>query len=115
MLAFAIELLTGAEPMEAKASNPLPHILWHGVTTRPQLLLLVGELDTNVDPATTMQVVNALIKANKTFDLLVIPGGSHGMGGAYGTRKLYDFFVHHLLGIDPPHWNAIEADKEKTP
>jgi dipeptidyl aminopeptidase/acylaminoacyl peptidase len=82
-----------------------------------KLLLMVGEMDTNVDPASTMQVVNALIKADKTFDLLVIPGGGHGIGvgGAYGTRKLYDFFVHHLLGIAPPHWNAIEADKEKTP
>jgi len=80
-----------------------------------KLLLIVGEMDTNVDPASTMQVVNALIKANKTFDLLVIPGGGHDMGGAYGTRRLYDFFVRHLLGIDPPHWNAIEADKEKMP
>jgi dipeptidyl aminopeptidase/acylaminoacyl peptidase len=78
------------------------------------LLLIVGEMDTNVDPASTMQVVNALIKADKTFDLLVIPGAGHGMGGDYGTRKLYDFFVHHLLGIEPPHWNAIEADKGKA-
>jgi len=78
-----------------------------------KLLLIVGEMDTNVDPASTMQVVNALIKANKTFDLLVIPGGGHGMGGAYGRRKLYDFFVYHLLDITPPDWNAIETDKEK--
>ena len=78
-----------------------------------KLLLIVGEVDRNVDPASTMQVVNALIKANKTFDLLVIPGAGHGMGGAYGTRKLYDFFVHHLLGIDPPDWNALETDKEE--
>ncbi|MFZ2052645.1 MAG: DPP IV N-terminal domain-containing protein [Candidatus Aminicenantales bacterium] len=75
------------------------------------LLLIVGELDTNVDPASTMQVVNALIKANKTFDLLVIPGGSHGMGGDYGQRKLLDFFVQHLHGIMPPHWNEIEEQK----
>ena len=74
----------------------------------------VGEIDTNVDPASTMQVVDALIKADKTFDLLVIPGSGHGMGGDYGERKLYDFFVHHLLGIEPPHWNAIETEKEKT-
>jgi dipeptidyl aminopeptidase/acylaminoacyl peptidase len=80
-----------------------------------KLLLIVGEMDTNFYPASTIQVVDELIKADKTFDLLVIPGRSHGMGGAYGTRKLYDFFVHNLLGIDPPHWNAIEADKEKTP
>jgi dipeptidyl aminopeptidase/acylaminoacyl peptidase len=53
-----------------------------------KLLLILGEMDTNVDPASTIQVVDALIKAYKTFDLLVIPGGGHGMGGAYGTRKL---------------------------
>jgi len=70
-----------------------------------KLLLIVGEMDTNVDPASTMQVVNALIKANKVFDLLVIPGGGHGMGGAYGERKRNDFFVHNLLGVDPPDWN----------
>ena len=72
-----------------------------------QLLLIVGEMDTNVDPASTMQVVNALIKANKVFDLLVIPGGGHGMGGAYGERKMCDFFVRHLLGATPPDWNGI--------
>jgi dipeptidyl aminopeptidase/acylaminoacyl peptidase len=70
-----------------------------------QLLLIVGEMDTNVDPASTMQVVNALIKANKVFDLLVIPGAGHGMGGAYGERKMYDFFVRSLLGATPPEWN----------
>jgi dipeptidyl aminopeptidase/acylaminoacyl peptidase len=71
-----------------------------------QLLLIVGEMDTNVDPASTMQVVNALIKAGKVFDLLVIPGGGHGMGGAYGERKMYDFFVRSLLGATPPDWNG---------
>jgi dipeptidyl aminopeptidase/acylaminoacyl peptidase len=70
-----------------------------------KLLLIVGEMDTNVDPASTMQVVDALIKADKTFDLLVIPGGGHGMGGAYGQRKLVDFFVQHLHGEMPPNWN----------
>jgi dipeptidyl aminopeptidase/acylaminoacyl peptidase len=70
-----------------------------------QLLLIVGEMDTNVDPASTMQVVNALIKANKVFDLLVVPGGGHGMGGAYGERKMYDFFFRTLLGTAPPDWN----------
>lgn len=70
-----------------------------------KLLLSVGEMDTNVDPASTMQVVNALIKANKTFDLLVLPGQGHTTGGLYGDRKRYDFFVHHLLGVEPPDWN----------
>ncbi|MBL0938428.1 MAG: prolyl oligopeptidase family serine peptidase [Gemmatimonadaceae bacterium] len=79
-----------------------------------QLLLFVPELDTNVDPASTMQVVNALIKANKSFDMLVLPGEDHqgGRGGpsaAYGDRKMWDFFVTHLMGQRPPAWNALAA------
>jgi dienelactone hydrolase len=72
-----------------------------------RLLLILGEMDTNVDPASTMQVVNALIKADKQFDLLVIPGANHGPGGAYGEKKRNDFFVHHLLGVEPPDWNTM--------
>jgi dipeptidyl aminopeptidase/acylaminoacyl peptidase len=71
-----------------------------------KLMLVVGEMDMNVDPASTFQVVNALIKANKTFDLLVIPGAGHTSGGAYGDRKRNDFFVHHLMGVEPPDRNA---------
>ncbi len=67
-----------------------------------KLLLTVGELDRNVDPASTMQVVDALIKADKDFDLIVFPGGGHGAGGSsYGTRRRRDFFVRHLLGVEP--------------
>lgn len=77
-----------------------------------KLLLSVSEMDTNVDPASTMQVVNALIKANKVFDLIVLPGQGHSPGGAYGDRKRYDFFVHHLLGVEPPEWNVIEKKAE---
>jgi dipeptidyl-peptidase-4 len=67
-----------------------------------KLLLMVGELDKNVDPASTMQVVNALIKANKDFDLLVVPGAGHGTASTpYGERKLDDFFVRNLLGVEP--------------
>ena len=74
-----------------------------------KLLLVVGEMDTNVDPASTYQVVNALIKANKAFDLLVIPGAGHTSGGPYGERKRNDFFVHNLLGVEPPDRNAHVA------
>jgi dipeptidyl aminopeptidase/acylaminoacyl peptidase len=67
-----------------------------------KLLLTVGELDRNVDPASTMQVVDALIKANKDFELIVFPGGGHGSGGGpYGERRRRDFFVRHLLGVEP--------------
>ena len=63
------------------------------------LLLMYGELDRNVDPASTPQVVNALIKAGKNFELLAMPGAGHGVAGtAYGERRLEDFFVRHLLG-----------------
>ncbi len=75
-----------------------------------KLLLVVGEMDTNVDPASTFQVVNALIKADKKFDLLFVPGGGHGAGGAFGQRLLEDFFVHNLLGEEPPDWNRTKSD-----
>lgn len=67
-----------------------------------KLLLTVGELDRNVDPASTMQLVNALIKADKEFELLVIPGAGHGAGETpYAARRRADFFVRHLLGVEP--------------
>jgi dipeptidyl aminopeptidase/acylaminoacyl peptidase len=67
-----------------------------------KLFLMVGELDRNVDPASTMQVVDALIKADKDFDLLVVPGAGHGVtGGSYAARRQADYFVRHLLGVEP--------------
>jgi dipeptidyl aminopeptidase/acylaminoacyl peptidase len=79
------------------------------------LLLVVGELDTNVDPSSTMQVVNQLIKHDKNFDLLVVPGANHPAGrgndptAPYGDHKRFDFFVQHLLGVTPPPWNQKTA------
>ncbi|MEE4117291.1 MAG: DPP IV N-terminal domain-containing protein [Marinilabiliaceae bacterium] len=69
-----------------------------------KLLLINGEMDNNVDPRSTEQVVNALIKANKDFDYLFVPGMRHSSGGEYGEHKRRDFFVKHLLGVDPPEW-----------
>jgi dipeptidyl aminopeptidase/acylaminoacyl peptidase len=65
----------------------------------------------NVDPASSMRVVNALIKANKMFDLLVMPGEGHGAGRTtgpveYGQRRQYDFFIRHLQGVATPDWNV---------
>jgi dipeptidyl aminopeptidase/acylaminoacyl peptidase len=79
-----------------------------------KILLVVGEMDANVDPSSTMQVVNQLIKHNKDFDLLVVPGMGHGSGGAYGDHKRYDFFTRHLLGVKPPEWNALEDAMKRT-
>jgi len=69
-----------------------------------KLLLILGELDDNVDPSSTMQVINQLIKANKNFDFLMVPGMKHSLGGDYGEHKRRDFFVKHLLNVDPPEW-----------
>ena len=67
-----------------------------------KLLLIVGEMDTNVDPASTMQVVNALVKADKDFEMLVIPGSNHGATGTpYGHRRECDFLVKNLLKVEP--------------
>ncbi len=76
-----------------------------------KLLLINGEMDNNVDPSSTVQVVNALIKANKDFDYLLVPGMRHASGGEYGEHKRRDFFVKHLIGVDPPDWSLFEKDK----
>ena len=73
------------------------------------LMLVVGEMDDNVDPASTMQVVNALIKANKDFELVVIPGAHHTMGEDFGEHKRYDFFVRNLMGVHPPAWSEVNT------
>jgi dipeptidyl aminopeptidase/acylaminoacyl peptidase len=74
------------------------------------LMLVIGEFDTNVDPSSGYQVADALIRAGKYFDLLVVPNGGHGAGGQYAARKRNDFFVQHLLGVTPPNWNAGVTD-----
>jgi dipeptidyl-peptidase-4 len=74
----------------------------HAAQLNGPLMLMVGELDHNVDPASTMQVVHALIQANKDFDLIVFPGEGHVPGDSpYGRRRRDDFFVRHLLGVEP--------------
>lgn len=71
-----------------------------------KLLLILGELDTNVPPESTLRLVDALIRANKDFDFLMIPNGGHTDGGAYGEQRRRDFFVRHLHGVEPPDRNA---------
>src|SRR4029079_8465952 len=74
----------------------------HANLLQGKLLLMFGELDTNVDPASTMQVVNALVKANKDFELLIIPGQGHGAAETpYGSRRRMDFLVKNLMGKEP--------------
>ena len=83
----------------------------HAARLQGKLLLVVGELDTNVGPASTMQVVAALIEADKDFDLFVVPCGGHGIAEApYGNRRRQDFLVRHLLGVEPRHGASTEPD-----
>ncbi len=69
------------------------------------LLLAHGTMDNNVPPYNTLLVVDALIKANKDFDLLMLPNQAHGYGSEsnYMMRRRWDYFVRYLLGAEPPH------------
>ena len=70
---------------------------------RGKLLLAHGTMDTNVPPYNTLLVVDALIAANKDFDLLMLPNRGHGFGNeSYMMRRRWDYFVRHLLGGEPP-------------
>lgn len=69
-----------------------------------KLMLVHGLMDDNVPPQSTLQVVDALMKANKDFDLLLLPHARHGFGmdSYYVMRRRWDYFVKHLLGAEPP-------------
>ena len=83
-----------------------------------KLLLAHGTMDTNVPPNNTLLVVNELIKANKDFDLLMLPNRGHGFGNeAYMVRRRWDYFVANLLGAEPPREYQMHspADSRPTP
>jgi dipeptidyl aminopeptidase/acylaminoacyl peptidase len=68
-----------------------------------RLMLMYGTLDDNVHPNATLLLVDELIRANKTFDMLVMPNRNHGFAGEpYVVRRTWDYFVKHLLGVEPP-------------
>ncbi len=87
----------------------------HAAQLTGKLLMIVGEQDSNVDPASTMQVADALIRAGKDFDLLVLPGGEHSVGRSTGpidyvARRQFGFFVRELGGEAVPDWNAVSLN-----
>jgi dipeptidyl aminopeptidase/acylaminoacyl peptidase len=84
----------------------------HAGNLEGKLMLILGEMDDNVDPSSTLQLVNALIKHNKDFDFVMVPGMGHSSGGDYGEQKRRDFFVRHLLHVTPPDWNDIKVDNK---
>ena len=78
-----------------------------------KLLLAHGMLDDNVPPYNTLLVVQALINANKDFDLILFPEARHGFGPGnnYMTRRRWDYFVRHLAGNTPPEEYEIGAGR----
>ena len=85
-----------------------------------KLLLMHGDMDDNVSPAMTLQVVDALIKANRSFDLIIAPNRAHSLNEPYFIRRRWDYFVEHLMGAKPPHDYEITrpltgAGAEETP
>ncbi|HEY0873531.1 MAG TPA: DPP IV N-terminal domain-containing protein [Vicinamibacterales bacterium] len=76
-----------------------------------KLLLIHGTMDNNVPPYNTYILADALIKANKEFDMLMIPNAGHGFGAAgnYVMRRRWDYFVRHLLGVEPPRDYVIPS------
>lgn len=85
-------------PWYAESSN-----VENAARLQGHLLLITGDMDMNVDPASTFQVADRLIKANKDFDLLVVPGGDHG------RRRLLDFFIRWMQRAPTPDWNRSPA------
>jgi hypothetical protein len=71
-----------------------------------KLLLMLGELDTNVPPESTYRLIDAFNRAGKDVDFLLVPNAGHGREGAIGERRRVDFFIRHLHGMEPPDRNA---------
>jgi dipeptidyl aminopeptidase/acylaminoacyl peptidase len=81
-----------------------------------KLLLMTGDIDNNVHPANTYRVIDALIKANKRFDFILLPGVRHGFGGAVGDYVFWrrvDYFAQHLLGAAPDSVDIVEIERER--
>jgi len=77
-----------------------------------KLFLIVGEMDSNVPPESTLRFVDALIRARKDFDFLEVPGADHGIRGpasGYADRRMRDFFVHSLLDKEPSDHNGADT------
>ena len=79
------------------------------------LLLEHGDIDDNVHPVETMRFVDALMKANKSFDMLFVPNMFHGESGehaSYLVRRRWDYFVQNLLGVIPPSNFELKEDRD---
>ncbi|WP_375436144.1 DPP IV N-terminal domain-containing protein [uncultured Hymenobacter sp.] len=101
----------GTSNYDSQANAPLAKNL------KGKLLLAHGLLDNNVPPYNTMLVVEALTKANKSYDLVVLPNATHGYGAysPYMTRRRWDYFVRNLAGAEPPQDYEMTPRPDPTP
>ena len=101
----------GTDSYEAEANQNFAKNL------KGRLFLAHGTMDTNVPPYQTMLIADALIKANKDFDLLMLPNQNHGFGSAsaYMMRRRWDFFVKWLMGVEPPKEYAMQGPQPAPP
>ena len=84
-----------------------------GIRRRGKLFLIHGDMDDNVSPANTLRLADALIKAGKTFDMLIIPDAAHQLYLLpYVHRVHWDFFVRNLLGVEPPNEYLIKSKSD---
>jgi dienelactone hydrolase len=91
------DTVKGTDNFEGSANKSM------AANLKGRLLLMHGDMDDNVHPAMTIQVVSELIKANKDFDLIIFPNRGHGFGSEpYMVRRRWDYFVRHLMGAEPP-------------
>ena len=90
--------ITGRDNFEAEANYTLAGNL------KGKLLLTTGDMDDNVHPAHTLRLVHALIEADKKFDLMILPDRGHGLAEPYHHRLRFDYFVRHLMGVEPPEY-----------
>jgi len=86
----------------------------HADRLQGKLMLIHGEVDDNVTPYLTLRLVDALMAANKDFDLLIVPNADHTMmvHMAYWLRRRWDYFVRHLLGVTPPVYRIADIPVE---
>jgi hypothetical protein len=100
----------GRSPPQPKFEIKVPTNAELAENLKGHLLLVHGDMDNNVHPANTMRLVDALIKANKRFDMLIIPGKRHGYGDyqPYFQQRMWDFFVENLMGERQSSANIYE-------
>ena len=74
----------------------------YAANLKGKLLLMHGDMDDNVHPAMTVQLIDELTKANRAYDLVWAPNRPHSLTEPYFIRRRWDYFVQHLLGMMPP-------------